>query len=54
MSSKGKKFSKKTKQPEMVEVWGCNNPLVKDGTMMCDGNCSMCGYKYVEIVIKKY
>ena len=28
-----------------TEVWGCSNPRVNDGTLLCDGNCSVCGYK---------
>ena len=25
---------------------GCSNPQVKDRTLFCDGNCSICGYRY--------
>ena len=26
------------------EIWGCENPKVMDGSMMCDGNCALCGW----------
>ena len=26
------------------EIWGCENPNVMDDSMMCDGNCALCGW----------
>lgn len=47
MSSKGKKYKKMVKQVKTQEFWGCSNPSVINKTLMCDGDCSKCGYKYV-------
>lgn len=54
MSSKGKKFKKMFKQikTEEVKVHGCMNPQVIDGSLMCDGDCSMCGYNHVVETIR--
>lgn len=39
-------------------VFGCSHPNVIDGSMFCDGNCSMCGYrteiKEITIQVKDY
>ena len=47
MSRKKKQYNIMVKQPKEIEIWGCSNPSVRDGTMMCDGDCSMCEYKYI-------
>ena len=54
MSSKGKKFKKMFKQikTQEVKVHGCMNPQVIDGSLMCDGDCSMCGYNQVVETIR--
>lgn len=35
------------KQPKEQIIWGCSNPSVNDGSMMCDGVCEFCQYHYV-------
>ena len=52
MSSKGKKYKKMVKQIKTQEVHKCMNPEVIDGSLMCDGNCSMCGYYQVVETIR--
>ena len=42
------------KQLKETEIWGCSHPSVKDGSMCCDGDCSMCQYKYVSEIRKSY
>ena len=32
------------------EVWGCSHPSVVGGIMCCDGDCSLCSYRTVQIV----
>lgn len=55
MSRKKRQYNIMVKHPpKEQEVWGCSNPSVRDGSMCCDGNCSMCGYKYVAEKIKVY
>lgn len=54
MSRKKRQYNIMVKQPKEKEVWDCSNPSVKDGSMCCDGDCSMCGYKYVAERIKVY
>ena len=52
MSSKGKKYHKMVKQIKTQEVRKCMNPEVIDGSLMCDGDCSMCGYNHVVETIR--
>ena len=54
MSRKKRQYNIMVKQPKEQEVWGCSNPSVRDGSMCCDGDCSMCGYKTVVETIKIY
>lgn len=54
MSSKGKKYHKMVKQVKFHEIWGCSDPMVRNGSMKCDGDCSRCKYKYVDEIIKEF
>ena len=47
MSRKKKIYNIMVKQPKEQVIYGCSNPSVKDGSMCCDGNCSMCNYMYI-------
>jgi len=38
----------KDRQKEKKLVYGCSHPWVKDGSMMCDGDCGNCEYQTVE------
>ena len=48
MSGKKRQYNKMVKQPKLRFVYGCVNPDVINGSLLCDGNCSECEYQTIE------
>ena len=52
MSRKKKNYNIMVKKrvEKTREIWGCSDPSVIDGSTCCDGDCTFCSYKTIEIV----